>query len=126
MFSYDLKFFRTENSEPIFYTDSDFADSILQDGMKSISNYVGYLVDVPIIWFLKCQTTTTTSNTEAEYIGQFNVMKYMVYISHFLTELSILYNTSMTLFTDNQDVQATVRNPKYYSRLKHVVITYHY
>ena len=49
MFSYDLKFFRIKNLESIFYTDLDFTNSTLQDKIKSISDYVRYLVDVPII-----------------------------------------------------------------------------
>ena len=94
--------------------------------MKSTSGYIGYLAGAPIIWSLKRQTATVTSSTEAEYIGQFNAIKHMVHISHFLTELSIPYSTLMTLFADNQGAQATARNPEYHSRLKHVAIAYHY
>ena len=94
--------------------------------MKSTSGYIGYLAGAPIIWSLKRQTATATSSTEAEYIGQFNAIKHMVHISHFLTELSIPYSTLMTLFADNQGAQATARNPEYHSRLKHVAIAYHY
>ena len=52
-FNYDLKFFRIENLESIFYTNLDFASSILQDEIKLISDYIEYLTNVLIIWFLK-------------------------------------------------------------------------
>ena len=94
--------------------------------MKSTSGYVEYLTGAPIIWSSKRQTTIATSTTEAEYIGQFNAMKHMVYLDHFLTELSIPHSTPMTLFTDNQSAQATAHNPEFHSRLKHIDIAYHY
>ena len=99
---YGLKYSKSENREPTVYTDSDFTGSTLLDGRKSTSGYIIYLAGAPIIWSLKRQTATATSTIEAEYIGQFNAIKHMVHMGHFLIELSIPYSLSMTLYADNQ------------------------
>ena len=48
-FNYSIKYFKIDNRELFFYTDSDFADSTLQDNIKSISNYIEYLAEESII-----------------------------------------------------------------------------
>ena len=102
MLYYGLKYSKSGNRKPIIYIDSDFTGSTLLDGRKLMSGYIIYLAGAPIIWSLKRQTATATSTIEAEYIGQFNAIKHMVYMGHFLTELSIPYSLLMTLYTDNQ------------------------
>jgi hypothetical protein len=51
--------------EMLIYTDSDWAGD--KDSRKSVTGYILYLMNVPILWKSRLQKTVALSSTEAEY-----------------------------------------------------------
>jgi len=68
----------------------------------------------------------TTSTTEAEYIGLSYASKEAVWIRRFLEQLGYRQQEPITIYGDSQSAIASVRNPEFHTRTKHIDVAIHY
>ena len=109
------------------YTDSDFAAD--PTGRKSTHAYVFALAGGPISWCSRKQRTTSTSTTEAEYIGCCNAAKQAAWITIWLKGARFtrfLNHLPVQLLADNQSSMRLSKNAEFHSRTKHIDVQYHY
>lgn len=105
----------------IVYCDSDWAQDI--NDRKSISGYVVKLAGGPISWQSKKQATRAMSACEAEFISLTEATKEVLWLTYFLTELGVEYNTPQ-IFTDSQSAMEWTKNAVHHQRTKHVALKY--
>jgi hypothetical protein len=146
--SYGIQFDGDESSsEPIGFTDSDFAGDI--DDRKSTSGYVYLLGGGAISWRSRKQPLVAFSTVEAEYIGASDAAKEAIWIRNLFATLRKvkIENRSQTnirqfadesdenqderttpqmLFVDNQGALQLAKNPKFHERTKHIAVRYHF
>jgi hypothetical protein len=131
------------NTEPIGFTDSDFAGDI--DDRKSTSGYVYLLGGGAISWRSRKQPLVAFSTVEAEYIGASDAAKEAIWIRNLFAALRKVNienrdqtdisrfddegdekTAPQTLFVDNQGALQLAKNPKFHERTKHIAVRYHF
>jgi len=110
------------------YSDTDFAADI--SDRKSTMGYVFMLNGAAVTWSARKQQTTSTSTTEAEYIGLCDAAKEAVWIRNLLQGIGrkdYAGEARATLiYGDNQSSLRLVENPEFHARSKHIAVGYHY
>jgi hypothetical protein len=77
---------------------------------------------VPVIWFSKTQRTVATSTCEAEFMAQVEVIKELVWLKNFLTEMGIGIQLPIPMYVDNRAAKALLKNPVNHEASKHIDI----
>jgi hypothetical protein len=110
------------------YSDADHGGTIHKEGRRSTGGYIFLLTDRPISWQSKRQTVVSTSTLEAEYIGQYNAAREVVWIRLFLEELGLrdLIANLLNIVADNNGANKLSKDPAYHSRAKHIDVKYHW
>jgi hypothetical protein len=103
------------------YSDSDWAED--KDDRKSISGFVVKLAGGPISWQSKKQPTRAMSSCEAEFISLTEATKEVLWLTYFLDELEVPYNTPV-IFTDSRAAMEWSKNACNHQRTKHVQLKY--
>ena len=109
------------------FSDSDYTEDTVN--RKFTHEYVFTLAEEVIAWFSQKQKITVTSITEAEYVRLCSAAKTAVWITEWLKEVNLtqfLNNKSVQLHRDNQLSIQLIKNLKFYIRMKHINIQYHY
>ena len=106
------------------YVDSDHGSDV--DDRKSISGYIIYLGNTPIIWRSKKQKgKPADSSCEAEYISMSSCINEIVWVISFMSELGFQIPTPVPIYCDNTSANALAHNPVHHERTKHIDIKYH-
>jgi len=106
------------------YVDSDHAGDL--DDRKSVSGYIIYLGDTPVVWRSKKQKgKPAESSCEAEYISLSAGINEVVWIIAFLRELGFLVPQPVPMFCDNTSANDLAYNPVHHDRTKHIDIRHH-
>jgi hypothetical protein len=106
------------------YVDSDHGGDI--DDRKSISGYIIYLGNTPIVWRSRKQKgKPADSSCEAEYISMSSCINEVVWIISFLSELGFNIPTPVSVYCDNKSANDLAYNPVHHDRTKHIDIKYH-
>lgn len=103
------------------YCDSDWAQDA--DDRRSVSGWVVKIAGGPVSWQSKKQPTVALSSCEAEFVSLCEATKEVLWITYFLDELGIEYDTPM-IFTDSQSAINWTKNAKQHQRTKHVALKY--
>ena len=86
------------------YVDADWGSDV--DNRKSISGYVIYLGNTPIVWRSKQQKgKPASSSCEAEYIALTHCISELVWLITFLRELGFDVPTPVPVYCDNMQVR---------------------
>ena len=106
------------------YVDSDHGGNL--DDRKSVSGYIIYLGNTPIIWRSRRQKgKPATSSCEAEYIALSASINEVVWIIAFLGELGFTVPLPIPIYCDNHSANDLAHNPVHHDRTKHIDIRYH-
>ena len=106
------------------YVDSDHGGNV--DDRKSISGYIIYLGNTPIIWRSRRQKgKPAVSSCEAEYISLSAGINEIVWIIFFLSELGFAVPCPVPMYCDNSSASALAYNPVHHDRTKHIDIRHH-
>ncbi|CAM9267722.1 unnamed protein product, partial [Heterosigma akashiwo] len=81
------------------FSDSDFCSDCI-DG-KSVTGYVLFLGDAPIVWSSKLQGAVTTSTVEAEYLALRASVKDIMWLRHLLADLGCPQQEPTPVVEDN-------------------------
>lgn len=123
------------------YIDADWAGN--RDTRRSTSGFVFNVRSGAISWSSKRQPTVALSTCEAEYMGQTQATKEVVWLKSLLNEIErpipIQYPNNITpsapsfhsmhaviINCDNQGAAALAKNPQAHARSKHIDIHWHY
>ena len=103
------------------YCDSDWAQD--PDDRKSTSGYAIMIAGGPVMWYCKKQPTVALSATEAEFVALTEATRDVLWLTQFLGELGIEYETP-TIYCDSQSAREWAINASQHQRNKHVAIKY--
>lgn len=106
------------------FSDSDWGG--VNDAGRSITAYVLYLGNNIISWKSTRQNLVSRSSTETEYKALANASVELMWIKNLLKELGVANEQTPTLFCDNTGATYLCANPVYHSRMKHIVLDYHF
>jgi hypothetical protein len=67
----------------------------------SVTEFIIYLLSIPICWHSKSQKGVTLSRTEAEYVAISEAVKELKFIYYLLSDLHIKVNLPIVVKTDN-------------------------
>ena len=118
---YSGRLYKNDKVKITVYCDSDWGQC--KDNRKSTSGYVIMIAGGPVVWSCKKQRTVALSATEAEFVSLCEATKDTLWLTYFLTELGISYETP-TIYTDSQSAIQWSKNAKHHQRNKHVAIKY--
>jgi hypothetical protein len=108
----------------VVYTDSDWAGD--KDTRRSVSGYVLFLLNVPILWKSKSQQSVSLSSSEAEYYAMSEAVKDVKFVVHILEDLGIKVEMPITIKVDNIGAIFMAENMSTNSRTKHIHTRYHF
>ncbi|GKA39787.1 hypothetical protein Tco_0732338 [Tanacetum coccineum] len=96
-----------------------------QDSRKSTSGCAQFLGEKLVSWSSKKQKCTAISTTEAEYISLSGCCAQILWMRSQLTDYEFDYN-KIPLYSNSQSTIALSCNTMKHSRMKHVVVRYHF
>ena len=117
-----IQYRETGNTEPVYYTDSDWGQS--EDDRKSVSGYIWLLAGAPVAWQSRTQKSVSQSSCEAEFIALSEAVREVRWMSQFLEELRFPAKQPITVFIDNEAARRLAEDPVSHQRNKHIDITY--
>ena len=100
------------------YTDSDWAGD--KNTRISVSGYVLYLMNVPILWRSKSQKAIALSSSEAEYYALGEAAKDVKFVHMLLTSMSLKVNLPIVVKVDNVGAIFMTENISTSGRTKHL------
>ena len=96
------------------------------DDYTSPNAYVLYLGANLISCSSKKQRGVVRSSTETEYHDVANTTSKIQLVCSLLTDLGITLQTTLVIFFDNIGATYMYANPVFYSRMKNIVLDYHF
>ena len=108
----------------VMYTDSDYAGD--KDSRKSVSGFILFLMNVPVLWRSKAQKSVTLSSAEAEYVSLSEAAKEIKFVYQILITMGLKVKTPLVVRVDNIGASFMSENISTTSRSKHVDIRYKY
>ena len=108
----------------VMYTDSDYAGD--KDSRKSVSGFILFLMNVPVLWRSKAQKSVTLSSAEAEYVSLSEAAKEIKFVYQILITMGLKVKTPVVVRVDNIGAIFMSENISTTSRSKHVDIRYKY
>ena len=108
------------------YSDSDYAaDAVTR---KSTSGGISMLGLTPLSWYTKAQKSVAVSTMEAEYMALCEATKEAKYLQHLLLELDLknVLARPAIIYEDNEAARLVSKDPKHFSRAKHIAVQYHF
>ncbi len=116
---------KNKDGKLLGYTDASYGKCI--DTRCSTSAYIHLLQNDPISWSSKRRTTVATSTVEAEYVGECNAAKELVFLAGSLKGIGYEGSDVDTVpfLADNQAAIKLAINPVNHPRAKNIDIQYH-
>ncbi|CAM9594320.1 unnamed protein product, partial [Heterosigma akashiwo] len=105
------------------FSDSDFCSDRI-DG-KSVTGYVLFLGDAPIIWSSKLQGAVTTSTVEAEYLALRSSVKDIMWLRHLLADLGCPQQEPTPVVEDNSACIEWASDLLISKKNRHFHVSYH-
>ena len=121
---YGLRYAGDCNFGLVGYTDSDWADSVLD--RKSTSGCCFNLGSTAIAWRSRKQTSVALSTTEAEYIAACAANGKAVWLRKMLSGLFDLQLEATCIYYDKQSCIKLPKNLVFHDKSKHIEIKYQY
>ncbi len=106
------------------YTDADWAGSV--DGHKSTSGAAFYVGGCLVSWLSKKQSSILLSIAEAEYITTTACCTQVLSIKQTLQDLQVRFDEPIPIFSDNSSAIIISKNLMIHSKMKHIMIKYHF
>ena len=106
------------------YSDSDWAGD--KEKRTSVTGFIIFFMDVPIIWKSKAQASVALSSTEAEYYAISEAAKEAKFVYQLLKGLGIKIELPIIMRVDNVGAIFMSENPGGSSRTRHIDTRYHF
>jgi len=109
---------------PKAFSDSDLSRDV--DTRRSVTGYIFFLANGPIIWCSKLQECVALSSMEAEYISACAAAQEALWLLRLLRELRCLFQLPFQLMQDNQSCIYLSASPHDHPKSKHIDRKYHF
>jgi hypothetical protein len=106
------------------YSDSDWAGD--KETRRSISGYIIFVMNCPILWRSKQQDSVTLSSTEAEYVALSEAAKEIKFVYQVMVSLGIPVKLPIIVKVDNVGAIFMSENATATNRTRHVDARYHF
>ncbi|GJT61362.1 hypothetical protein Tco_1004895 [Tanacetum coccineum] len=118
-----LWYLRVSSFDLEAYSDSDYARANLD--RKSTTEGCQFLGRRLISWQCKKQTIVATSTTEAEYVAATNCRRQVLWVQNQMLDNGFNFMNTK-IYIDNESIICIVKNPVFYSKIKHIEIRHHF
>jgi hypothetical protein len=108
----------------VAYTDADWEGSI--DDRRSTSGANFYLGECLVSWLKKKQSSISLSTTEAEYIAATTCCTQVLWMKQTLQDIQVEYDEPILILCDNTSAISISKNPVMHSKMKHILIKFHF
>ena len=112
------------NLDPVGYVDSDFAGC--RDIWRSTEGNIFIVAEGLVSWESKRQETAALSTVEAKYMAFTQASTQAIWLTKFLSEVSLPERTPIPMFANNQGSIANTTNGKNHQRTKYIDIKHHF
>ena len=102
----------------LIYSDSDWAGD--KDTRKSVTEFIIYLMNCPIIWRSKGQRAVALSSSEAEFYALSEAVKELKFLIHLLKTMGIPVELPVIIRVDNIGAIFMAENASTSERTKHI------
>ncbi|CAM9774525.1 unnamed protein product, partial [Heterosigma akashiwo] len=106
------------------YCDADFFTDRI-DG-KSVTGYIVFLGDSPVVWTSRLQKSVTTCTTEAEYLALGECAKDVMWLRYLLAEIGFKQIKPTTVNEDNTACISWATEITVTRKNRHFHVNYHY
>jgi hypothetical protein len=106
------------------FSDSDFGSD--RDTRRSITGYIIFAGNVPIVWRSRAQRNVTLSSTEAEYVAVSEVCTELMFARQVLEFVGIKIALPIVVNVDNVGAIFLANNATTGGRTKHIDIRHHF
>ena len=114
----------SSDAELLGFSDADYARDV--DDRHSTSGYVFMLGSGCISWYSGKQKAVSTSTAQAEYIALSYATREAIFLRQLLSEIKGDDIGRVLIREDNQAALSIAHNPVFYSRAKHIDVSYHF
>ncbi|GKA55178.1 putative ribonuclease H-like domain-containing protein, partial [Tanacetum coccineum] len=114
---------RESSFDLVAYSDNDYGGANLD--RKSTTGGCQFLSHRLISWQCKKQTIMATSTTEAEYVDAANCCGLFLWIQNQMLDYRFNFMNTR-IYIDNESTIRIVKNPVFYSKIKHIEIRNHF
>ena len=120
------KEFDLQNCKLEVFSDSDWARDKIK--RRSVTGYIGYFLDSPIVYRACYQPTVALSSCEAEYMAMTDAAKEILYFKNIFQEIEkhIKLTFPVVLHVDNSAALALATTLVTNKHTKHIDIRYHF
>jgi hypothetical protein len=108
----------------VMFVDSDHAGD--KENRISVTGFILYLMNVPIVWRSKAQKSVTLSSSEAEYFALSEAAKEIKFVYMILQSMGIQIKTPIKVRVDNVGAIYMSGMNTTSNRTKHIDIRYHF
>jgi hypothetical protein len=108
----------------VSYTDADWVGSI--DDRRSTSGAYFYLGECLVSWLSKKQSSISLSTTEEKYIAATTCCTQVLWMKQTLQDIQVKYDEPISILCDNTSAISISKNPVMHSKMKHILIKYHF
>jgi hypothetical protein len=125
----DLTYRKSDELKLTLYVDANYAGegSEGRHPMRSTTGAILFMDNVgPIMAMSKLQRTVATSTSEAEYAAIGSATQASLVIINLLKEMGLYSQQALQVFNDNQVAIQTYRNKTAASKLRHVLVNFHF
>jgi len=118
--------FDLQNCKLEIFSDSDWARDKIK--RRSVTGYIGYFLNTPIVFRVCYQPTIALSSCEAEYMALSDAAKEVLFFNNFFKELKPQANLGLpvTMHVDNTAALALSTTLVTNKRTKHIDIRFHF
>eukprot|EP00253_Pinus_taeda_P015531 PITA_15531 len=106
------------------YTNVDWAGSI--DDRKSTSGAAFYLGGCLVSWLSKKKSSISLSIAEAKYVAATTCCTQVLWMKQTLQDLQVKFDEPIPIFCDNTSAISISKNHVMHSKMKHILIKYHF
>jgi hypothetical protein len=108
----------------IAYRDVDWAGCI--DDRRSTNGATFYLGECLVSWLSKKKSSLSLSTTEAEYIVATSYCTQVLWMKQTMTYIQVEYDEVTPIYCDNTNTISISKNSVIHSKMKHILIKYHF
>jgi hypothetical protein len=121
---YGLWYLKGNDISLVAYKDAEWVGSV--DDRRSTSGTTFYMGDCLVSWFRKKQSLVSLYKVELEYIETTTCFTQVLWMNQTLQDIHVKYDDNISIVCDNTNTIIISKNLVMHSKMKHIMIKYHF